>query len=301
MIQRKSLSVFAPAKINLYLHVTGKLDNGYHALDSLAVFADIGDIVRFDEADDFSFAVQGPFASGFSAAERDASPDSVNIAVKAVWAASHAVQRPPQFRMTLEKNLPLASGLGGGSADAAAAIWGAMEWWGLSPHAAPFMGGMMQGLGADVPVCLNCAPALMRGAGDMLEPAPPLPEAPVVLVNPGKPCSTRRVFGGFRGPFGTPADIPGDLSDIDDLAWLIEQEGNDLLPAAIDVVPEIPDMIELLQEQGGCAAAGMSGSGATCFALFREENDALEAVREIGAAQPSWWVRAGTLNRPERY
>ena len=156
-------------------------------------------------------------------------------------------------------------------------------------------------LSADVPVCLNCAPVLMRGAGDILEPAPPLPETPVVLVNPGRPCSTAQVFRNFDGVFAPPADVPDDLSDFDDLAWFVEQEGNDLLPAATALVPEIPAVIEILQAQVCCVAAGMSGSGATCFGLFREEEDALKAVQEISGEHGSWWVRAGVLNRPERY
>ena len=301
MKQKKFLTVFAPAKVNLYLRVTGRLDNGFHALDSLAAFVDIGDWVRFDEAENFSFSINGPYAAAFSAAERDGSPDSSNLAVKAVWALSRTVQRLPQFRITLEKNLPLASGIGGGSADAAAAIWGAMEWWDLSPHAAPYLGGMMMGLGADVPVCFNCAPVLMRGAGEILEQAPALPETPVVLVNPGKACSTAQVFKGYQEPFSSPVDVPDDLSDFDDLAWFVEQEGNDLLPAATALVPEITDVIDCLQAQPGCATASMSGSGATCFGLFRDEEDALKAAQQIGAARSSWWVRAGVLNRPERY
>ena len=301
MIQKKPLTVFAPAKINLYLHVTGRIDDGYHAIDSLAAFADIGDTLRFEGAEDFSFAVNGAYASGFNAAERDSGPGSSNLVVKAVWALSRAVQRQPQFKITLEKNLPLAAGIGGGSADAAAAVWGALEWWGLSPHAAPFLSGLMKELGADVPACLNCAPVLMRGIGDILEPAPSLPEAPVVLVNPGKSCSTAQVFRNFDGSFTPPADIPDDLSDFDDLAWFVEQEGNDLQDAATRLVPEIPEVIEMLQMQPGCAVAGMSGSGATCFGLFREEEDALKAVQKISAACSSWWVQAGILNRPERY
>ncbi|HEY8192023.1 MAG TPA: 4-(cytidine 5'-diphospho)-2-C-methyl-D-erythritol kinase [Alphaproteobacteria bacterium] len=301
MTQRKPLSVFAPAKINLYLRVTGRLDNGYHALDSLVAFADIGDRIRIESAEEFSFSVTGPYASAFTAAERDGSAESKNLAVRAIWALSHALERTPRFRITLEKNLPLASGLGGGSADAAAALWGAMEWWGLSPHATPHLNNLMMKLGADIPACLACRPVIMSGAGDILTPAPTLPEVPLVLVNPGKPCSTAQVFSAFRGPFSPPAETPTDLHDFDELAWFIEEQGNDLLPAAISIVPKITDAIETLQAQPGCATAGMSGSGATCFGLFRDEEDALRAAESLQAARPSWWVRAGTINRPERY
>ena len=301
MSDARSLSVFAPAKINLHLHVTGRLDNGYHTLDSLVSFADIGDLVRFDDADSFSFSVTGPYAVGFSAAERDSGPNSSNIVVKAIGALSRAVQRTPQFKITLEKNMPLAAGIGGGSADAAAAIWGAMEWWGLSPHAAPFLNDLMAALGADVPACLTCAPVLMSGVGDVLGPAPLLPEVPVVLINPGKPCSTALVFKNFSAPFSKDADIPGDLSDVDDLSWFIEREGNDLLAVATVEVPEIKAVIDALQAQAGCVVASMSGSGATCFGLFREEAEATAAVQALSSLNQTWWVRAGMLNRPERY
>jgi 4-diphosphocytidyl-2-C-methyl-D-erythritol kinase len=176
-----------------------------------------------------------------------------------------------------------------------------MEWWGLSPYAAPHLNGLMMKLGADIPACLACRPVRMSGAGDILTPVLPLPESPVVLINPGKPCSTAQVFAAFRGPFSQPVGALDDLHDFDELAWFIEEQGNDLLPAAIGIVPEITAAIENLQAQPGCAAAGMSGSGATCFGLFREEDDALQAVESLQTAQPAWWVRGGTLNRPERY
>ena len=176
-----------------------------------------------------------------------------------------------------------------------------MEWWGLSPHAALHLNDLMMNLGADIPACLACRPVMMGGAGDILTPAPALPEAPLVLTNPGKPCSTAQVFGAYKGPFSSPAETPVDLHDFDELAWFIEEQGNDLLPAAIGIVPEITDIIDTLQAQPGCATAGMSGSGATCFGLFRDEENAQRAAESLQTAQPSWWVRAGTINRPERY
>lgn len=301
MSSQRRLSVFAPAKINLHLHVTGRLDNGYHTLDSLAAFVDIGDTIRMESANEFSFHVNGPFASSFTAAERDSGVNSSNLAVRAVWLIARAMQREPKFRMTLEKNLPLASGMGGGSANAAAAIWGAMEWWELSPQAAPFLHDLMTELGADVPVCLNCVPVLMRGIGDIIESAPLMAETPIVLVNPAQPCRTAEVFRNFDGEFSEAAEIPANLSDIDDLAWFVEKEGNDLMPTAVNIVPEIEEAVRLLQEQRGCAAAGMSGSGATCFGLFRDDESAIEAARKINDRYTGWWVKAGTLNRPERY
>lgn len=298
---KSPLSVLAPAKINLDLHITGRTENGYHLLDSLVAFADIGDRLLIETADDFSFAVQGPYASAFTAHERAFGPDSGNMAVKAVWALCQAVQKKPRFKITLTKNLPLASGLGGGSADAAAVIWGLMEWWILTPQAVLHMPEVLEGLGADVPACISCRPLVMRGTGNILEPAPAMDEIPILLVNPGKHCPTPRVFAAFDSPFGLPDDPPADLSLFDDLAEYLNGRDNMLTQAAITVVPEIADVLSVLLKQEKCALARMSGSGATCFGLFREEEDALNAAATVAQDRPGWWVRAGTLNRPERY
>lgn len=301
MNRNKSLTVFAPAKINLYLHVTERRDDGYHLLDSLAVFADVGDKIRIDPAVDFSFLIKGPYASAFDAAGRDASPDSANLAVRAAWAAARAVRKDLRLRLTLEKILPPASGIGGGSADAAAVIWGLMEWWNYAPQGALFLPDAMAALGADVPVCFACRPALMRGIGDMLEPAPDMAEIPAVLVNPGKLCPTAEVFRKFGGDFRGNAAVPSALDSFEDLMdFLVEQE-NSLTPAAVDVVPEIAFVLEDIQSQAGCHLARMSGSGATCFGLFRESAEAQAAAETIALNHPEWWVRSVTLNRVERY
>ncbi len=294
------LSVFAPAKVNLYLHVTGRRDDGYHLLDTLVAFADIGDRVTLAPASDFSFSVQGPFARSFTAKERDASPNSANLVVRAVWALSQAVQRPPQVRATLTKNLPLASGLGGGSADAAAALWALLEWWGLPPQAVPTLNELMDKLGADVPACFSCRPQWVGGAGEKLAPARGLPEAPVVLVNPGKHCRTADVFAAFDGKFITGGEKPA-FDDFDSLLEFLDRQDNMLTPAALQLVPEIGAARDLLALQPGCHLARMTGSGATCFGLFGSEEDASRAAENILAHNPQWWTGVGTLNRPERY
>ncbi len=165
-----TLTVFAPAKINLYLHITGRRPDGYHLLNSLVAFADVGDRLSFAPANDFLFDINGPYAAAFTAADRDAGPNSSNLVVRAVRGLSEAVKRPPQVRVTLTKNLPLASGLGGGSADAAAALWGLLEWWGMNAAAVPGFDGLMRGLGADVPACLSCGPQWVGGTGENLYP-----------------------------------------------------------------------------------------------------------------------------------
>ncbi len=298
--QTKLLTIFAPAKINLYLHVTGRLDNGYHTLDSLVAFADIGDQIEIEAANDFEFRVKGPYAGAFNNKELDSSPNSSNLVVRAAWSLAQAAQKVPNIRATLTKNLPIASGVGGGSSDAAAIIWGLLEWWDLSAQS-HYLPGLMSRLGADIPVCLNCKPARMRGTGDILDPAPPMDEIPVVLVHPGKPCPTAHIFTRYTKTFKQPQALPKSLEGFDTLVSFLKQQDNDLLGAACELVPEIENVINGLNGQKGCALARLSGSGATCFGLFEHEMDAVEAAKTLAFENPDWWVKAGWINRPERY
>ena len=298
--QTKTLTIFAPAKVNLYLHVTGRLDNGYHTLDSLIAFVDVGDDVTLSPAPDFEFRIDGPLARAFGPKETDASPHSANLVVQCVWALARAAQKVPNIRATLTKRLPLAAGLGGGSSDAAAVIWGLMEWWDL-PRQSHYLPGLMARMGADIPVCLPCRPARVRGIGDILDSVPSLEETPIVLVHPGKPCPTQRVFANYAGAFKNTANLPADIRHFDGLIGFLKQQGNDLLPAAMAIVPEIGNALTALEAQKGCALARMSGSGATCFGLLRDEAQAQKAAQQIARDNPDWWVRGGWLNRPERY
>ncbi len=292
----KTLSVLAPAKINLYLHVTGRRDDNYHTLDSLVAFADAGDRIRIKPARTFSFAVDGPFARAFTAGELDASENSVNIVVRAAYSLAGFLQREPAIDIRLTKNLPLAAGLGGGSSDAAALIWALLELWDIAPRAVPGLNDLLLSLGADVPVCMECMPARVGGIGENLKFIEGLDEMPVLLVNPGKPCPTGKVFARVR-EYGDPApEFTGG-----DLIEYLKAQRNDLTEAAITVVPEIAEISELIGEQQGCLLSRMSGSGATCFGLFADEMSALDAAEKILKAHPNWWVRAGMLNRAQRY
>ncbi|MCB1531880.1 MAG: 4-(cytidine 5'-diphospho)-2-C-methyl-D-erythritol kinase [Alphaproteobacteria bacterium] len=296
----KTLTIFAPAKINLYLHVTGRLDNGYHSLDSLVAFADIGDQLRIEPAQDFEFEINGPYARMLGPKEQDASPHSGNLVVQAAWALARAAQKVPNVKATLTKNLPIASGLGGGSSDAAAMLWGLLEWWELSTQA-HYLPGLMARIGADIPVCLPCKPARMRGIGDILDPAPPMGEAPIVLVNPAKACLTADVFRHYSGTYKEPHTLPDSLLDFKNLIAFLKTQENDLYEPACAVVPEIRNVMNALEAQKGCALARLSGSGATCFGLFEDEANAQDAARSIAEENPDWWVKVGWLNRPERY
>ncbi|MGZ9097456.1 MAG: 4-(cytidine 5'-diphospho)-2-C-methyl-D-erythritol kinase [Micavibrio sp.] len=296
----RPITVFAPAKINLYLHVARLREDGYHDIDSLAVFADIGDRILIEPANDFTLLINGPFAGAFTAKETDSSPSSSNLVTRAVWEIARAARRDPKFRITLTKNLPLASGLGGGSSDAAATIWGLMNLWSI-PITTPLLPELMADLGADIPACLRCAPVQMSGIGDILDLAPDLPEIPVVLVNPGKHCPTAGVFRRFIGPMRGEVTIPEHLSSYDALIDFLTRRDNDLTPAATELVPDISQILNAFAEQKNCGLSRMTGSGATVFGLFEHMEDAKESAEAISLANPRWWVRVGTLNSPERY
>ena len=299
-----SLNIFSPAKINLYLHITGRLDNGYHTLDSLAGFVDIGDHLTIVPSDNFNFKIDGPFAGSFHAKEMDSSPSSSNIAVKAAWDLSRAVQKVLNVDITLTKNLPLSSGIGGGSANAAAVVWGLLDFWDIPPRS--MIGGdtieeLTLKLGADVPVCFQCEPARMRGIGEVLDPAPMMEEISIILIHPGKPCNTAQIFSHYLGEFRDQISLPHDLRDFDDFILFLQNQNNDLYAPACAVVPGIKNVISALNGYKGCAIARMSGSGSTCFGLFKDETDAQAAAQDIAEHNPDWWVQCGFLNRPKRY
>ncbi len=298
--QTRLINVFAPAKINLYLHVTGRLESGYHTLDSLVAFADIGDHITIQPADELSFDITGPYARAFSKMAHDTSRASENLVIRAIHGLSEMMGEKPNVKIKLHKNLPLSSGIGGGSSDAAATLWGLLELWEI-PSASPSLQGMMSRLGADVPVCFACQPKRIRGIGDVLDSVPHLPEIPIVLVNPLKQCATAEVFAFFSGAYKEPIPLPEDLGTYNSLISFLKEHENDLHKAACQIVPEIDNISNTLSSQKGCGLARLSGSGATCFGLFEDEAHAKMAVQNIRQDNPDWWVKTGWLNRPERY
>ncbi len=297
---QKKRTIFAPAKINLFLHVTGRQSDGYHLLDSLVVFADVGDEVLLEPATDFAFDVSGPFAGQFSAAECDCSPNSGNLLVRAVWQMAEAARKKPDVKITLKKNLPLASGVGGGSADAAAAIWGLLEHWNVARQT-PFLESLMMGLGADIPACLDCCPVRLKGKGDILENIEDIPEMPIVLVNPGQACKTGMVFSLFPGPYRNEITMPDSFVNRESLIEFLRASSNDLTDTAIEIVPEIAEVLRALHESDSALVSRMCGSGSTCYALFETQEQARHCAGELCEEHPDWWVRTGWINRPQRY
>jgi 4-diphosphocytidyl-2-C-methyl-D-erythritol kinase len=257
---------FAPAKINLTLHVTGQRDDGYHLLDSLVVFADIGDRLTFNRGPQMRITLGGPFAKGVPVDRR-------NLVWKAAALAGWC------GHIHLEKNLPHGAGIGGGSADAAAVL-------------RAFGGGDQAGsLGADVPVCLSMGPQRMRGAGEVLDPVAGLPALEIVLVNPRIDMPTAPVFAALHRKTNSAMapDFPRFGSAGGFCEWLSLQR-NDLEPAARILAPQIDTVLQALN---GALLARMSGSGATCFGLYATGAQA-QAAR-IAAAHPDWWVACGRV------
>ncbi|MEJ6395701.1 4-(cytidine 5'-diphospho)-2-C-methyl-D-erythritol kinase [Gymnodinialimonas sp. 2305UL16-5] len=253
---------FAPAKVNLALHVTGCRDDGYHLLDSIVVFAGMGDWLSVAPAPQMALRVTGPRASGVPEDER-------NLA----WQAAEWAGR--QAKIVLEKHLPHAGGIGGGSSDAAAVL-----------RALGTNGVGAEAIGADVPVCLRGRPCRMSGIGDVLADVPPIPSLWIALVNPGVEVPTGAVFAALDRVDGSP--LPEPDWGMDFIGWL-SQTRNDLELPAQKLQPVIGDVLERLRGTRGCLFAHMSGSGATCFGLFGDEPSARAAV----AAMPSrWWAEA---------
>lgn len=283
----------APAKLNLYLHVTGKRADGFHELDSLVAFTDLGDALTLEVADgdtDLSLSISGPFAAALAGED-----PADNLVTRAARRLADALGRRASGRIALTKNLPVASGIGGGSADAAACLRALARLWGL-PANAPLLFEVAAGLGADIPVCVVGESRHFGGVGDQLAPAPALPDCPVLLVNPNVPVPTPAVFRA-RGPapFSAPARLTDAPTSVAALADALRARGNDLTAPALTVAPVIAAVLSALETTDGCLLARLSGSGATCFALYPTSAEAEAAEAAIRAVQPGWWARATRL------
>ena len=287
------VEVFAPAKINLCLHVTGKRSDGYHLLDTLVAFADIGDTVRLSDTGPAGLDVLGP-----EAAPELSGKDNIMLQTAArFW----PVDRP--LSLQLDKQLPVASGIGGGSADAAATYRGLLWLQALAkgrdmprdPTARDARA--LMAIGADVPMCVLSEAARVQGIGEQITPVEGLHPFPVVLVNPRVQVSTPRVFFRLDNKENPGLDPwPDGFEDRNAvLEWLVAQR-NDLQTPAIGCCPEIGSVLVALAQEQNCRLARMSGSGATCFGLFERMHLAQSAAQNIRAAHPDWWVRVGRLN-----
>ena len=345
---------FAPAKVNLYLHVTGRRGAGYHLLDSLVVFADVGDLLEAEPDEGLRLEIAGPFAAALnpharphparcasrplppggrgdrslpaplapsgrasplplaeeaaapSAAGEGAAPSAAgegaadegaapNLVLRAARALSARTGSTAGARLRLTKTLPVASGIGGGSSDAAATLRLLARLWRIDLSDAD-LAAIALTLGADVPACLAARPLRMGGVGEILAPAPSLPECGLVLLNPGAPVATADVFRARTGAFSPPASLPRGWADAPAMAASLAALRNDLQPPAVRLSPPIGATLAALAATPDCLLARMSGSGATCFGLFPSAAAASRAAALL--AHPGWWSWGGALRKP---
>ncbi len=283
----------APAKINLALHVIRRREDGYHDLESLVVFAAIGDELSATEAQTDSLSIVGPFAPSLPSG-----PGNLVLRAVAGFRERWPDAVKPQLALQLTKNLPVAAGIGGGSADAAAALRLMAS---LAEQSIPLaqLQELAARLGADVPACLVSSPLVMRGIGEQLSPLPHFPDCHIVLVNPLVPLSTPDVFRRLSAHDNYPLpELPEPLTRPAQLAlWLLETR-NDLQPPATKLLPVIGEIVAALAATQGCILARMSGAGATCFGLFGSAGQAHQAAQVLRAAYPDHWVAASPLLTP---
>lgn len=280
-----ALAEFAPAKVNLALHVTGRRADGYHLLESLVVFAGFGDRLTIEPADSDSFTVSGRYAT-------DVPLDGSNLVLRARdrlrQEAGNGLAGP--VAINLEKNLPVASGVGGGSSDAAAALRALARVWRLDLDEAA-LARIGLPLGADLPMCLAARPLLARGIGDELSPTPDFPRFGMVLVNPGVAVSTPDIFAALTKRDNDALPPLPPLIDFHSLRNWLELTRNDLEPVARTLQPAIGHALSAL-DRAGSGFSRMSGSGATCYGLFETGNVAKRAAAVIRARNPGWFVAA---------
>lgn len=287
----RELAEFAPAKVNLTLHVLGRRPDGHHEIESLVVFADVSDRLMFFPGRPFELSVKGRTAGSVGAT-------GDNLVLKAARALAERIDGLKVGRFELDKDLPVAAGLGGGSSDAAAALRLLARQNELSLDD-PRLHAAARATGADVPVCLDPKARMMRGIGELLSDPIALPKLFAVLVNPGVAVATKDVFAALGAP---PLSAPPQADDFiyagSDAAALVSALGNrrnDLEAPAIALQPAIADVLAALRAFPACRLVRMSGSGATCFGLFTSSRAAQAAARDLSAAHPDWWVRATVL------
>lgn len=274
----------APAKVNLWLNVVGRRADGYHLLDSLVAFTDLADEIEAAPSDRLSLIVDGPFGAALA-------DDADNLVLKAARLLADRAGVAPRAALRLRKHIPVAAGLGGGSADAAAALHALIDLWRVALPVEELFD-LAGRLGADVPMCLAGRAALVSGVGERLAPAPPLPPCALLLVNPGAALPTPEVFARRQGAF-SPIRAPGAWTDSASFAATLARHGNDLTEAAIALRPEIARTLAFLRASQGVLHAAMSGSGATCFALYDSLRLARRAAQRV---PPPWWHHVGTLS-----
>ena len=279
------IRVKAPAKLNLFLHVGDKRSDGFHALESLVVFAEECDVLSFEHADQLSLRITGPFGDALNDL-----PDNF------VLRAALALHSERGAKITLEKNLPIAAGIGGGSADAGATLRGLNIFWKLERDVEE-LSEIAATLGSDVPACLLSEPAWVTGRGEIVRVVGSIAPFELVLVNSNSPLATAGVFSRLNVRSGLGAmRVPGEeITVVWDLVGYLGDSGNDLEAPACAIAPIIDEVIEALAHEPGCVLSQMSGSGATCFGIFQEGVWADGAAERIKQDHADWWVRRSRI------
>ena len=287
-----SITVYAPAKVNLSLHVTGRRPDGYHLLESLTCFANVYDRITVNSEDDIALTVTGPEAADVPAGKE-------NLAVQAAQFAASCLNIGTGAHITLDKRIPVSAGLGGGSADAAAVLKACARLWNMSLDRVIDNSALANALGADVPVCYLGRAARVTGIGEAVEAVPAWPDVWLVLVNPRISLSTAQVFTTFAGPIIEPQPntllAEGWGASANDFADRLRQWSNSLTDTAQSLAPVIREVLTALETAQNCLLARMSGSGPTCFGLFATEAEAQAAVAKLLTAEPKWWVKPARL------
>jgi len=268
----------ASAKINLFLHVGDKRADGFHPLQSLAVFTAMGDVLSMEPGFGLSLTIEGPFAKGLDG-------EGDNLVLRAARALD-----TQGAKLTLTKNLPVASGIGGGSADAAAALRGLNQLWNLDRNEA-VLRDLAAGLGSDIPACVLSASCFMEGRGEVLRAAQSMPRVPMLLVNPGVAVPTKDVFAALGERSGVEMALPrGNFADTADLLRFLETTRNDLEEPARRIQPVIGDVLQAIARLPGALMTRMSGSGATCFGIFADDDCCRRAAESLKTRYPGWWI-----------
>jgi 4-diphosphocytidyl-2-C-methyl-D-erythritol kinase len=281
------IHIFAPAKLNLFLHITGKRADGYHTLQSLMVFTDAGDELELSPQERLEIVADGPFAAALG-------DPADNLAYKAAALLARHYKIPPGAKIRLTKNLPVAAGLGGGSSDAAATLKGLVKLWGLPAEPGLLMELALE-LGADVPACLHQKPLWAEGIGEKITALNDMPKLHFVLVNPLLPTPTAQVFKNLNTRFSPEIRFSGRRKTAHEWMADLKIYRNDLTDAAITVTPAIRDVLQALAATTGCLLHRLSGSGATCFGIYTGAEAAQSAARRLKAGYPRWWITSTAL------
>ena len=282
-----SIIIQAPAKLNLYLYVTGQREDGYHELNSLVAFASICDSIQVRPAPELMLTASGPFADRLKL-------DEENLVWRAARALQNVAKTAEGAELSLTKNMPVASGIGGGSANAAATIRALIRLWSLK-HIGHELPAVALSLGADVPVCLYGRPALMSGVGELIKPAPKIPPAHLVIVNPGDAVSTKAVFKTREGPYSSPPEELKEAKSLQEFTLQLASRCNDLTAPALVISPVIQEVLTALETTKNCLFARMSGSGATCYGIFETRRQAKVAASRISLMHPDWWIKTANF------